>query len=338
MMGSMWDIADKQLRDNFSSKKFLLVLGLFMIFSMASIYIGAEDYQQQMEQYRDGSIGYQPEKPDLMDVFTPMMSFNMPLAAGLLALLLSYNAISREREEGTIELLLSYPVYRDEVINGKFMAGFVTVATALVLAFTASSGLAIYMLELMPTAEQISRLVFMGFGTLIYMGFFLGLGTLLSTVFRSSWRSLIVGAVLLGFFLAVPFGAQALSGVIYQYEDTDPGTPGGPGVARSMAVEGGEDVEVRPEPDRDREEERRERQQVQEKRERFVQTVSRLSPSTSYGNYVETMLGINYESSTGLEPTLRESLESAFGYLVYLVSQTALIFTASYAVFLRQDL
>lgn len=341
-MGSMWDIAEKQVQDSFSSRKFLIVVILFMLFSVASVYLGAQEYQQQMDQFRDGGIGYVPEEPTLMDVFTPLMSLNMPLAAGLMALLLSYNVISREREEGTIELLLSYPVYRDEVINGKFVGGLFTLSTALLISFGLSTGLAIYMLDLLPTIAQLSRLSFMLIGTVIYMAFFLGIGSLFSTLFRSSWRSLFAGAMIMLISLGLPFGADIAADTIYQYDESssDPGYLPGPEGAesREVVVEEG-DRDVRPPSSQgDNSKEEQKRQEIREKRQRFVEIVSRLSPSRSYSNFVDTMLGINYESTTGLEPTLRESLEAAIGYLVYLISQTALAFTASYAVFLRQDL
>ncbi len=339
MMGSLWDIGAKQVRDSFSSRKFLLVLGLFLVFSLGSVYMGVNDYQQQMEDFRSGSVyGPAPEKPSLIDVFAPMMKLNMPLAAALLALLLSYDAVSKEREDGTIELLLSYPIYRDEVINGKFIAGLFTLSFASLMAFTISGGLAIYMTGVLPTIEGLSRLSFMWFGTIVYVGFFLALGTLFSTVFRSSWRSLLASAGFLLAFLATPFVANIAAQHVYTFDESRSGG-GGPGipVERDVAVSGTSvssgSVSIG-DTTTDREEKRKE---VEQKRENFKKIVSRLSPSTSYSNYVGTMLGTSYNEQ-GVEPTMRESLMSSIGYLVYLLSQTLLMFTASYAAFMRQDL
>lgn len=350
-MGDMWDIARKELEDSFSSRKFLLILGLFIVLSMASVYIGIQNYQTQLDRFASGSnYGPAPEKPTLIDVFIPLFSFNMPLTAGILGLLLSHDYISREREEGTIELLLSYPVYRDEIINGKLMAGIFTIAISILTAFTLSSGLAIFMLGVVPGIEVISRLAMVWVGTVIYITFFTGLGTFLSTLFSSRWRSLAVGALLLLLFIGTPFLANISANQIYQFnpnEDQPGVNPSprpeplpGPGVASSASSEvstGAQDTVSEPTSQEGPTLEEQ-RAEVEAKREQFVSTVSKMSPSTSYSDFVGTMTGTAYNSQDGLEPTFAESLSSSIGYLIYLISQTLLVLTGAYAVFLRQDL
>jgi ABC-2 type transport system permease protein len=44
---------------------------------------------------------------------------------------LGFDAINSERTGGTISRILSQPVYRDSVINGKFLAGVITIAIAI---------------------------------------------------------------------------------------------------------------------------------------------------------------------------------------------------------------
>lgn len=348
-MGDMWDIARKELQDSFSSRKFLIVLGLFIALSLASVYIGVQSYQTQMDRFASGNTyGMAPEKPDLLDVFEPLFTFNMPLTAGILGLLLSHDYISREREEGTIELLLSYPVYRDEIINGKLAAGVFTISISILSAFALSSGLAIFMIGTIPGVEIISRLAMIWIGTVIYITFFTGLGTLLSTVFRSRWRSLAVGALALLLFIGTPFLANLVAGQLYQFNPGDqpgvspqPEPMPGPGVARSTTAEhdlaAGESSggSVGSSPTSSLEEQREE---VEANREQFVSTISRISPSTSYSEFVGLMIGTAYESEEGLEPTFSESFSASIGYLIYLVSQTLLVLTGAYAVFLRQDL
>ncbi len=330
-MGSKWDIGRKQLEDTFSSKKFLLIFGLFLLLSLGSVHIGVGEYEDEMERYESGDtgIGNQvPEPPSLVETFQLMVGFNLPLAAAILALLLSYNSISKEREEGTIELLLSYPVYRDEVINGKFLSGLFTVAIALLVAFIASSGYAVYRTGVAPNLTEVARIGYMWLGSVVYMAFFYGLGIFLSTVFRSSRRALITGMIILGIFLATPFIAGIASDYIYPYEDE-------PQPREEVEfVEGGATTEVETFPGETSD--RTDRAAVRAERDRFVDQVSRFSPSTSYTNYMGIIIGNDYD--TEFPPTLGESLEQSFGYIVFLFSQTMLVFAASYAVFMRQDL
>jgi len=321
----MWDIACKEVSDSFNSKKFLLVLGLFTLFSLAAVWTGIQSYERNLEQFRNGG-GFAPEKPTLLDVFAPLLSFNMPLAAGILALLLSYDAVSKEREEGTIELLLSYPVYRDEVINGKFIANLFTLSLALLFSYGVTSGLAVYMTGQIPSINILIRLSFIWIGTIIYMAFFMALGSLFSTLFRSSWRSLIAGVIILLLSVATPFIAGFTASQIYQY---DPDTNRDVVVQRTETRYGNTVVE-------DSNSEEISREEVRAKREQFKDKVSRLSPSNSYVNYVREMLGT--ATTSEINPTVSASLDNAIGYLIFLLSQTFLMFTASYGVFMRQDL
>ena len=334
-MGSMWDVARKEVSDSFNSRKFLLILGLFTVLSLASVWMGFQNYQQELEQFKSGG-GWAPEKPSLLDIFAPMLGLNMPLAAGLLALILSYDAVSSEREEGTIELLLSYPVYRDEVINGKFIAGLFSLSLALLLAFGMSSGLAIYLTGKIPGLNQLIRLSFVWIGTIVYMAFFLALGSLFSTLFRSRWRSLGAGAFVLMLSLGTPLIANIAASQIYTYDPgaDRPGTMARTEVAHGRAVggaggEAGTPVVSEPDTGTSREE-------IMQKRDQFVDKVSRFSPTTSFQNYANTLLLQNREQE--IEPTVSASINTALGFLIFLLSETFLAFTLSYGIFMRQDL
>lgn len=148
-------------------------------------------------------------------------------------------------------------------------------------------------------------------------------------------------------FLGTPFLANMAAGQIYQFNPNPGAQPGpqpeplpGPRVSTSdVRVSGGEVVSGGTgESADDRSSIEEQRAEVEAKRERFVSLVSRLSPSTSYSNFVGSMTGSSYESEQGLEPTFAESLSSSVGYLIFLISQTLLVLTGAYAVFLRQDL
>jgi ABC-2 type transport system permease protein len=322
---SMWDVARKEVSDSFNSRKFLIILALFTLFSLASVWMGINNYQNQLQDFRSGG-GWAPEKPSLVDIFEPMFSFNMPLAAGIMALLLSYDAVSKEREEGTIELLLSYPVYRDEVINGKFIANLFILSLALLFAYGATSGLAVYMTGKIPGINVLIRLSFIWIGTIVYMAFFMALGSMFSTIFRSSWRSLLAGVIVLLLSVATPFIAGFAANQIYQYDPTQQSTAV---MERRVTEHGNVAIE---EPDSNE----ITREEVMAKREQFQDKVSRISPSNSYMNYVNTIMANSIDSE--IEPTVSQSIDTAIGYLIFLLSQTFMMFTASYAVFMRQDL
>lgn len=331
-MGDMWDIATKQLRDSFSKKTFLGILGLFMVLTLGSVYLGVAGYEAQMDSYLDPGNSFSDE-PSFLEVYGPLVELSLPLIAGLLGIIISYNSISKERRDGTMEMLLSYPVYRDEIINGKIIGNIFIVALTLLTSFTVSSGLAMYLLETVPDFEAFSRLAFIWIGTSVYITFFVGLGTFLSTLFRSQWRSLVGGVLIILLFLSTSFIAGIAAEQIYEMPETDY-SPGGPD---RVVVEDGERTVIAQDQNQNQDSEQR-RNEVRAKRENFVQTASRLSPSNTYSQYTRNMLGTSYRVTDGADPTFAESLEDSIGSLIYLLSQASLIFAMTYAVFLRQDL
>src|SRR5512137_2146323 len=50
----------------------------------------------------------------------------------LIGIILGFDAINREKASRTLSKLASQPIFRDAIINGKFLAGVVTIAIILV--------------------------------------------------------------------------------------------------------------------------------------------------------------------------------------------------------------
>ena len=63
------------------------------------------------------------------------------------------------RKTGTLSRLLSQPIYRDAVINGKFFAGIVTIAVMLFSIILLISGMGLRMIGVPPSSEELVRLM-----------------------------------------------------------------------------------------------------------------------------------------------------------------------------------
>lgn len=58
-----------------------------------------------------------------------------------LGLLMGFELVTREKEEGSLKTLLSHPVYRDSIINGKAMGAFAALSVAIFLILGISVGI-----------------------------------------------------------------------------------------------------------------------------------------------------------------------------------------------------
>lgn len=114
----------------------------------------------------------------------------------LIGIALGFDAINRERAGGTLSRIMSQPVFRDSVINGKFMAGIVILSIMMTTAILLIGGYGLRMVGVPPSLEEINRLFIYLVLIIIYGAFWIGLSILLSILFRSLGTSLICSIAL----------------------------------------------------------------------------------------------------------------------------------------------
>jgi ABC-2 type transport system permease protein len=78
----LFNVARKEFIGHLTSKKFIVILGLFLIISALAMHQGIDYYNQQLESYKEQisqikevegiEPGYMPEKPSIMLVFMRM--------------------------------------------------------------------------------------------------------------------------------------------------------------------------------------------------------------------------------------------------------------------------
>jgi len=118
----------------------------------------------------------------------------------VIGIALGFDAIVGERSSGTLSRVLSQPIYRDSVINAKFLAGMVTLSVMVVTTILLIAGFGIRLIGIPPTQEEIYRLFLYGFFTICYGAFWMGLAILFSVVLKRTATSLLTSVALWLFF------------------------------------------------------------------------------------------------------------------------------------------
>ena len=147
-----------------------------------------------------------------------LVSF-IALFVPIIGIVLGFDAINSERSSGTLNRILSQPIYRDSVINGKFLAGIVTLSIMMAATILVVSGYGLRMIGVPPTAEEIIRLFIYLVFTVIYGAFWMGLAILFSVLFRRiavSLLSSIAVWLFFGFFYTLMI-APAIAGSAEMY-------------------------------------------------------------------------------------------------------------------------
>lgn len=114
-------IAGKEFRDRIRNRWVLAVAVVFAAFALAIAYFGAA---------QQGSVGLRSIEVTIASLVS-LVIYLVPL----IALILGFDAIVGERERGSLDLLLSMPLTRLELLLGKFFGLFLALATSTVAGF-----------------------------------------------------------------------------------------------------------------------------------------------------------------------------------------------------------
>lgn len=200
----------KELRDHFSSFRFAILFALIAMVSFITSYMAAMHLRESLEGLSSTRF------PFLMLFSTPGALFSMvqfvAFFGPLIGLVLGFDAINRERTQGTLIKVMSQPIYRDAVINGKFLAGVATISIMFVAILLVISGFGLAIVGIVPGVEEIWRLFIFLIISIFYVAFWLGLSILFSILLKSVATSALTSVALwifLSFFVSL--GAEAVA-------------------------------------------------------------------------------------------------------------------------------
>lgn len=142
-MHGLKTIIRKELADHFSSYRFLLLFALIAMVSLIMVYMVGLNISRELE-------GVTKPRYVFLMLFTSsgiqlsLVQF-VAFFGPLIGLILGFDSINRERNEGTLSKIISQPIYRDTFVNGKFLAGVIVIASMMVsIESTCSGGIAVH--------------------------------------------------------------------------------------------------------------------------------------------------------------------------------------------------
>ena len=165
-MQQIWTIAKKEFKTAFKDKVFIIITLLFLVMSIVSVYIGSSTKNAEMKAYSDivellksqGSQAF-PPKPELypLAILRNIIRY-VSIVGAVLAIFLGFDTFSGEKENGTMKLLLSRPLYRDQLITGKLLGGGLVIGLLLIVTLFFNTILFSLVSGLSPGFAEISRL------------------------------------------------------------------------------------------------------------------------------------------------------------------------------------
>ena len=310
LMAVFW----KELADHFNSKRFIILSLLVYLAGIATIYVAAQNIRTGITETTEFIF------LRLFIVSGETLPFSFPFFLSLfipiVGIALGFDTINSERASGNLSRLLSQPLYRDSVINGKFLAGLITLAILVVSIIVLVAGMGLRMIGVPPTAEEILRLFAFIFVSIIYGAFWMSLAVLFSVFFsRMATSALASIALWIFLFLFMSMIAGAIANAVVPVDQNS---------SLELLVRNDE----------------------------IYRAISRISPNTLYGETIQVLLmpELGNPSSTlmlvsiythGMIPTplpLGQSLLIIWPQLTSLIALTGLCFAGAYIKFMREEI
>jgi ABC-2 type transport system permease protein len=210
----------KELADHFSSRRFMILLAIIVLTGVWAVWASGQSIRQDAESA--------PAEYVFLLLLTSQSGGLLSLASflallgPLVGIMLGFDAISGEYARGTLSRVLSQPIYRDSLINGKFLAGLATVGTLWASILLLVIGMGVVLVGFPPNAEELWRMLIFTVIGIIYVGFWLALALLFSLLMQRTVTAALA-ALAVWLFLAIfaPLIAQIIAGMIVP----DPSTP-----------------------------------------------------------------------------------------------------------------
>jgi len=198
-----WVIVGREMSDHIRSWRFIILLVLISLTCFGSLYTGLNNIGTPKVGGTDVNRAF-----FFLQLFTatdgtlPSFIVFLNFLGPLLGITLGFDAINSEINRGTMSRLLSQPVHRDHVLNAKFVASLLVIATLFFALTLLMTGLGLIFIGVPPTASEFLRILSFTLLTVLYVAFWLNAAILFSVRFRQPATSALC-SIAVWLFLAV---------------------------------------------------------------------------------------------------------------------------------------
>jgi ABC-2 type transport system permease protein len=203
-------IAGKELADNLLSIRFFVLLVVLGLAAVAAVSTAASAIRNAASAASGSPSPFLllfTSSPGQIPSFVALIGFLGPLVG----IAFAFDAINNERSQRTLPRLVSQPVHRDDVINGKFAAGLAVVSVTLVAVTAIVAGVGILRLGITPSPEDVARLLVYLVLAVVYLGVWMAFAMLCSVTMRRAATSALVA---LGVWLILSLFGALLAGLL----------------------------------------------------------------------------------------------------------------------------
>lgn len=171
-------IAQKEFADHLWSPRFIASVLVF------SLIIFSFSYKAVLNGRNIFQMGFL----DIAQIIAVFLPF--------LGIAIGFDAVVKESKSSSLNILLTHPVFRDNIITGKILGSLATLALVIGISIIASVGTMLFISGVQISLLEIERIFIFAILTFIYISTFVGVSILLSIYSKNTTSSLIYSIVI----------------------------------------------------------------------------------------------------------------------------------------------
>ena len=193
-------ILNKEISDHVRSWRFIILIAIIALTCMGSMYTALTNIDKAVKPNDPEGTFFFLKLFTISDGTLPSFIVFISFLGPLLGISLGFDAVNSEQNNRTLSRILSQPIYRDYLLNAKFLAALIVICIMFFALGFLVMGLGLVTIGIPPTAEEFLRIVFFIILSILYVAFWLNLSILFSVQFRQPATSALSGIAIWLFF------------------------------------------------------------------------------------------------------------------------------------------
>lgn len=314
----MYILFRKELSDHLHSVRFQILFAMLAVISFISLYGAVQTLGQAAQQTSDGQTALSEAMFLLLFTTSGSSIYSFATFIGflgpLVGIMLGFDAINEELAQGTLNRLAAQPIYRDTIVNAKFLGGAAAVFLTVFSIGGLMTGVGLIATGLIPTGEQVARLLIFLLMAVLYICMWMAVAEFFSVVCRhAATAALACIAIWLFLTMFQSLVASGIAGMIYP--------------ASGMAGQGNV-----------------------LKNYQLQTSLCRISPYYLFSEITSILMNPNVHSTNVVSIlqsqegaiasylTLGQSLLQIWPHIVVMIALTVVAFAAAYIAFMRKEI
>ena len=197
---SFFVILSKEIADHVRSWRFVILILLVSLTCLGSIYSALSGIGKAGSANDPDGAFFFLKLFTISDGTLPSFVVFISFLGPLLGISLGFDAVNSEYNHRTLSRILAQPIYRDYLLNAKFLAALTVISVMFLALGLLVMGFGLVAIGIPPTVDEFMRMLTFVALSILYVAFWLNLSILFSVQFRQPATSALAGIAVWIFF------------------------------------------------------------------------------------------------------------------------------------------